>query len=98
MSCRWRLASTPQRVASSGSQENAVSVPDANIRDLGQMLRSSGYSVFVREGSLYAFRGLAGRFAPIGVHISMLAIILGSYFLDLLIVCYIKIMLRVLRS
>lgn len=47
------------------------------------MLREDGYSVFLRKGSMYAFKGLAGRFAPIGVHISMLAIILGRSFVRL---------------
>lgn len=28
--------------------------------------------------SLYAFRGLAGRFAPIGVHVAMLLIMVGG--------------------
>lgn len=28
--------------------------------------------------SLYAFRGLAGRFAPIGVHLAMLLIMVGG--------------------
>ena len=76
--CRWRLASSSQRVAASGTQENSVSLPDADVKDFGRMLREGGYSVFLRKGSLYAFKGLAGRFAPIGVHISMLAIILGT--------------------
>ena len=69
---------TAQRVAASGSQENSVSVPDADVSDLGRLLRAGGYAVFLKKGSLYAFKGLAGRFAPIGVHISMLAIILGE--------------------
>ena len=55
-----------------------MSLPDADVKDFGRMLREGGYSVFLRKGSLYAFKGLAGRFAPIGVHISMLAIILGK--------------------
>lgn len=33
--------------------------------------------VFVRDGALYAFKGLAGRLGPIGVHASMLAIMGG---------------------
>lgn len=75
---RWRLAATSQRVATSGSQENSLSLPDASVKDLGRLLRGGGYCVFLQNGSLYAFKGLAGRFAPIGVHISMLAIILGT--------------------
>ena len=67
-------------MAASGTQENSVSLPDADVKDFGRMLREDGYSVFLRKGSMYAFKGLAGRFAPIGVHISMLAIILGRSF------------------
>jgi cytochrome c biogenesis protein len=33
--------------------------------------------VFVRDGALYGFKGLAGRLGPIGVHASMLAIMGG---------------------
>lgn len=34
--------------------------------------------VFLKGPSLYAFKGLAGRFAPIGVHIAMLLIMAGG--------------------
>lgn len=34
--------------------------------------------VFTKGPSLYAFRGLAGRFAPIGVHLAMLLIMAGA--------------------
>lgn len=34
--------------------------------------------VFMKGPSLYAFKGLAGRFAPIGVHIAMLLIMVGG--------------------
>ena len=33
--------------------------------------------VFLRDGSLYAFKGLAGKLGPIGVHASMLLIMAG---------------------
>ena len=81
--CRWRLAGSPQRVAASGSAENAVTLPDANLRDLGRLLRQKGYAVFLQQGSLYAFKGLAGKLAPIGVHLSLLAIIAGAALLSL---------------
>ncbi|PPD71683.1 hypothetical protein GOBAR_DD31411 [Gossypium barbadense] len=35
-------------------------------------------SVFLKGPSLYAFKGLAGRFAPIGVHLAMLLIMAGG--------------------
>lgn len=34
--------------------------------------------VFTKGPSLYAFKGLAGRFAPIGVHLAMLFIMTGA--------------------
>lgn len=47
------------------------------MQDLGQALRQKGYQVFCKGPSLYAFKGLAGRLGPIGVHASMLAIMAG---------------------
>ena len=71
---RWRFAQTPERVYSQGSAEV---LPDADVQDLGQALRQKGYQVFRKGPSLYAFKGLAGRLGPIGVHASMLAIMAG---------------------
>lgn len=34
--------------------------------------------VFLKGPSLYAFKGLAGRLAPIGVHLAMLLIMVGG--------------------
>lgn len=34
--------------------------------------------MFLKGPSLYAFKGLAGRFAPIGVHLAMLLIMVGA--------------------
>lgn len=34
--------------------------------------------MFLKGPSLYAFKGLAGRFAPIGVHLAMLLIMAGG--------------------
>lgn len=33
--------------------------------------------MFVKDGSLYAFKGLSGKVGPIGVHASMLLALLG---------------------
>lgn len=38
----------------------------------------AGYEVFLKGPSLYAFKGIGGRFAPIGVHLSMLLIMGGA--------------------
>jgi cytochrome c biogenesis protein ResB len=48
------------------------------VRDLGGLLRREGYQVFLQRGSLYAFKGLAGRLGPIGVHAAMLLIMAGG--------------------
>lgn len=56
----------------------AAALPDADVRTMGWALRGSGYQVFLREGSLYAFKGLAGKLGPIGVHAAMLLIMGGA--------------------
>lgn len=72
--CRWRFAQTPDRIYNQGSAEI---LPDADVKDLGRILNKKGYQVFRQGSSLYAFKGLAGRLGPIGVHASMLAIMAG---------------------
>ncbi|XP_058080926.1 cytochrome c biogenesis protein CCS1, chloroplastic [Magnolia sinica] len=59
-------------------QEFSDSLPRASIQDLGVILMGAGYEVFLKGPSLYAFKGLAGRFAPIGVHLAMLLIMGGA--------------------
>lgn len=72
---RWRFARSPAKVHAAGM---AQVLPNAHVRDLAQLLGAKGYQVFVNsKGSLYAFKGLAGRVGPIGVHASMLAIMAG---------------------
>lgn len=76
--CRWKFAKSAKAVAALGSEENSVTLPDARAADLGLLLKQKSYQVFLKNGSLYAFKGIAGRFAPIGVHVSMLLIIAGG--------------------
>ena len=64
--------------------QDAVTVPDASLRSLGSNLISKGYQVFVRDTSLYAFKGLAGKYGPLGVHASMLAVMAGMPCLGIL--------------
>lgn len=56
----------------------AFALPDADMRHLGGILQRKGYKVFMQAGSLYAFKGLAGKFAPIGVHAAMLLVMAGA--------------------
>ncbi len=63
-----------------GGAENAVVLPSADVRGFGRVLQQRGFQVFVRDGALYAFRGLGGKLGPIGVHAAMLAIMGGAHF------------------
>ena len=55
-------------------------LPSADVRGFGRVLQQRGFQVFVRDGALYAFRGLGGKLGPIGVHAAMLAIMGGAHF------------------
>lgn len=59
-------------------QEFSDTLPNASVRDLGAILMGSGYEVFAKGPSLYAFKGLAGRFAPVGVHLALLLVMAGG--------------------
>lgn len=59
-------------------QEFSDTLPNASVQDLGVILMGSGYEVFVKGPSLYAFKGLAGRVAPIGVHLALLLVMAGG--------------------
>ncbi|OMO73802.1 hypothetical protein CCACVL1_17137 [Corchorus capsularis] len=72
---RWSFLQTADSIK---KQEFSDSLPRASIKDLGVILMGSGYEVFLKGPSLYAFKGLAGRFAPIGVHLAMLLIMAGG--------------------
>ncbi|XP_078180197.1 cytochrome c biogenesis protein family [Carex rostrata] len=72
---RWSFVSSPVTIR---KQEFTDSRPRASIQDLGAILMGNGYEVFLKGPSLYAFKGLAGRFAPIGVHIALLLIMGGA--------------------
>ncbi|XP_047323634.1 cytochrome c biogenesis protein CCS1, chloroplastic [Impatiens glandulifera] len=72
---RWSFMKSTEAIR---KQEFSDILPSASLQDLGVILMGSGYEVFMKGPSLYAFRGLAGRFAPIGVHIAMLLIMVGG--------------------
>ncbi|XP_020096120.1 cytochrome c biogenesis protein CCS1, chloroplastic [Ananas comosus] len=72
---RWSFIQSTESIR---KQEFADSLPRASIQDLGIILMGAGYEVFTKGPSLYAFRGMAGRFAPIGVHLAMLLIMAGA--------------------
>ncbi|XP_052193454.1 cytochrome c biogenesis protein CCS1, chloroplastic isoform X1 [Diospyros lotus] len=72
---RWSFLHSAEAIS---KQEFAETLPRASLEDLGIILMGAGYEVFLKGTSLYAFKGLAGRFAPIGVHLAMLLIMAGG--------------------
>ncbi|XP_007042720.2 PREDICTED: cytochrome c biogenesis protein CCS1, chloroplastic [Theobroma cacao] len=72
---RWRFLQSADAIR---KQEFSDTLPRASVKDLGVVLMAAGYEVFLKGPSLYAFKGLAGRFAPIGVHLAMLLIMAGG--------------------
>lgn len=72
---RWSFIQSPEAIC---KQEFSDKLPRASVQDLGVVLMGAGYEVFLKGPCLYAFKGLAGRFAPIGVHLAMLLIMAGA--------------------
>uniref|UniRef100_A0ACD5WF66 Uncharacterized protein n=2 Tax=Avena sativa TaxID=4498 RepID=A0ACD5WF66_AVESA len=72
---RWSFMSSGGSIKKQAFSE---SLPRASIQDLGVILMGAGYEVFTKGPSLYAFKGLAGRYAPIGVHVAMIFVMAGA--------------------
>merc|ERR1711976_1048959 len=53
-------------------------IEGAKLRDLGRLLGKRGYQVLGQNESIYAFRGITSRFAPIIVHIALIIILVGT--------------------
>ncbi|KAE9616530.1 putative cytochrome c biogenesis protein Ccs1/CcsB [Lupinus albus] len=75
VSRRWSFLHSAEAIR---KQEFSESLPRASIQDVGTILMGAGYEVFLKGPCLYAFQGLAGRLAPIGVHIALLLIMAGG--------------------
>ncbi|KAI4366888.1 hypothetical protein MLD38_022694 [Melastoma candidum] len=75
VSRRWNFLYSSDAIK---KQEFSDTLPNASVQDLGVILMGSGYEVFVKGPSLYAFKGLAGRIAPIGVHLALLLVMAGG--------------------
>lgn len=71
---RWRFRMEPTAYE---RLPVARMVPASRVGDLAAALVNKGYQIFVKDGALYAFKGLAGKIGPIGVHASMLAVMAG---------------------
>ena len=76
VAAKWKFIKKPKFLVSSKTMDQRESVKDARAMDLANSLADRGYQVFLREEDqeqyLYAFKGLIGRLAPIGVHFALL--------------------------
>lgn len=77
---RWKFIYSQDTISS--NQYN-IEVNDfgkySSINIIYSLIRSS-FFVFARNGSIYAYKGLYGRIAPIFVHFSIIAVLLGSIY------------------
>ena len=76
VAAKWKCIKKPKFLVNSKTMDERESVKDASVIDLANSLAERGYQVFLREEDkeqyLYAFKGLIGRLAPIGVHFALL--------------------------
>ncbi|KAM7253558.1 hypothetical protein ACFE04_021712 [Oxalis oulophora] len=72
---RWNFMQSAEAIR---KQEFSDTLPSASVQDLGVLLMGAGYEVFIKGPCLYAFKGLVGRYSPIGVHLAMLLIMAGG--------------------
>jgi len=71
----WRFFAEPAQLARLPVHD---ALPRASCLDLARALADCGYQTFVsRGGRLYAFKGLIGKMAPLGVHAALLLSMLG---------------------
>ena len=77
----WKLAAKWKfldRRATLLAMDESESVPRARLSDFSELLAARGYQVFVKGEKMYAFKGLIGRLAPIGVHAALLFTLGGA--------------------
>eukprot|EP00898_Chlorokybus_atmophyticus_P008236 jgi/Chlat1/8413/Chrsp80S07836 len=72
---RWRFARNANSLTKLEVNE---ALPNARLGDVALALMTRGYQVFASGPALYAFKGVAGRLAPIGVHASLILIMGGG--------------------
>lgn len=72
---RWKFLSRREGVLANPLAET---LPNARLEDLGALLMKNGFQVFREGPKMYAFKGLSGRYAPIGVHFAIILTLIGS--------------------
>ena len=72
---RTKFQTKPQQFK---KQTYTTSLDISNLDSLLENLKNKNFSIFQQRRSIYSYKGILGRFAPIIVHISMLLILFGS--------------------
>ena len=75
VSADWKFLDRPATLL---KMEESETLPRARSSDLASLLARRGYQVFVKGKKMYAFKGLIGRLAPIGVHAGLLLTLGGA--------------------
>ena len=71
----WKFLDRPATLL---KMEESETLPRARSSDLASLLARRGYQVFMKGKRMYAFKGLIGRLAPIGVHAGLLLTLGGA--------------------
>ncbi|CAI5464281.1 unnamed protein product [Closterium sp. Yama58-4] len=72
---RWSFIQRPESLR---QMDFSDSLERAQLADLATLLMRKGYQVFQKGPAMYAFKGLVGRLAPIGVHAALLLVMAGG--------------------
>ena len=75
VAAKWKFL---DRRAALLAMDESESVPRARLDDFSELLAERGYQVFLKGEKMYAFKGLIGRLAPIGVHAALLFTLGGA--------------------
>ena len=75
VSADWKFLDRPATLL---KMEESETLPRARSSDLASLLARRGYQVFMKGKRMYAFKGLIGRLAPIGVHAGLLLTLGGA--------------------
>lgn len=75
---RWKFRQKNYYVNHHKSLLTESLILEKSIVNMAYSLNSQGYYCFNRQDTIYAYKGLVGRIAPIIVHISLIVILFGS--------------------
>nr|YP_010196677.1 Cytochrome c biogenesis protein [Gracilaria cliftonii]UAD84481.1 Cytochrome c biogenesis protein [Gracilaria cliftonii] len=72
---KWKFLQKAQQI---NNKAHFAELDQISLCNMIYSLHNNGYYIFHKERSLYAYKGLAGRIAPIFVHFSMILTLIGS--------------------